>query len=419
MLDIDFIRKNPHVVQKAADDKQKKGIDVQALLKVDEERRSLQQQFDGLKAQQNTVSKAIQTADSSNKASAIEEAKAIKEQVKNAEELLKQKQEEFKILMYQLPNIPSVDTPIGKDDSENVVIDTWGEKPQFDFEPKNHWEIAEAFDMLDTKRSAKVSGSRFCYLKNELALMQRALVFWAFTEVSKKGYAMAIPPFMTRKEAIIGTGFFDKNENYCVNPGDDDLYLIGTSEVPMTSYFADEILNEKDLPHKFVAHSPCFRKEAGSYGKDMQGLIRLHQFEKVEMVIFCKPEDSTKMHEEIRSIEEELLQKLGLHYQVLNICTGDLGGSATKKYDLEAWLPGQQKYREMTSTSICTDYQTRRLNIRIRKEDGSIGYAHTLNGTAVSSRPLAAILETYQQKDGSVVVPEVLRPYMGMDVIVR
>ena len=236
-------------------------------------------------------------------------------------------------------------------------------------------------------------------------------------EVQKKGFNAMIPPFLTKEAAIRGTGYFAHDENYVVNPGEDDLYLIGTSEVPMTSYHADDVLDFSKGPIKYVSYSPCFRREAGSYGKDTKGIFRVHQFEKVEMVIFCRPEDSEQMHELIRETEEDLLRKLEIPYQVINVCCGDLGISATKKYDLEGWMAGQGAYRELTSTSICTDFQTRRLNTRYRDENGKLAFAYTLNGTAVSSRPLVSILENNQQADGTIIIPEILRPYCGFDKI--
>lgn len=417
MLDIKAIRQNPDEFKtKLA----RKGVDaskIDLLLELDEQHREVQQTVEALAAKQNEVSKKIPQLSGDEKAQLLGEMKVISQEKKDAEKTLHDAKNSFDAVLLSLPNPPHDSAPDGKDDEENVVVEKWGEKPVFDFEPKEHWELAEALDILDTERSAKVSGSRFYYMKNELAVLQRALIFWAFQEVQKKGFTPIIPPFMTRKDAIQGTGFFDKDENYCVNPGEDDLYLIGTSEVPMTSYHANEILDEEKIPEKFVSYSPCFRREAGTYGKDSKGIFRVHQFEKVEMVIFCTPEQSEKMHEDIRMIEEELLQKLGIHYQLVNVCCGDLGNSAAKKYDLEAWLPGQGKYREMTSTSICTDFQTRRLKTRIRRKDGTIVHAHTLNGTAVSSRPLVAILENYQQADGSVKIPECLQPFCGFSEI--
>lgn len=417
MLDIKAIRQNPEDFKKRL---ARKGVDpskIDLLLELDEHYKEALQTVEALAAKQNEVSKKIPGISGDEKAQLLADMKVISNEKKEAEKTVHDAKNSFESVLLSLPNPPHDSAPDGKSDEENVVLETWGEKPAFDFEPKEHWELAEDLDLLDTERSAKVSGSRFYYLKNELAILQRALIFWAFQEVQKKGFTPMIPPFLTRKEAIMGTGFFDKDENYCVNPGEDDLFLIGTSEVPMTSYYADEILDEEKIPEKFVSFSPCFRREAGTYGKDTKGIFRVHQFEKVEIVIFCTPEESEKMHEEIRSIEEELLQKLGIHYQLVNVCCGDLGNSAAKKYDLEAWLPGQGQYREMTSTSICTDFQTRRLKTRIRRKDGTIVHAHTLNGTAVSSRPLVAILENFQQKDGSIKIPECLQPFCGFDEI--
>lgn len=417
MLDIKAIRENPKEFKRTLARKSVEPQVIDDLLSADETRRNLIGKTDELKAKQNEVSKQIPNLSGAEKEKVLAEMKTISDERKALEVKLNKAEEEVKTILDSLPTPPHDLAPDGKDDTENVVVSTWGEKPKFDFKPREHWELGDILDIIDTERSAKVSGARFSYLRNELAILQRALVFWSFMEVSKRGFSPTIPPFLTRSNAIYGTGYLDKDENYVINPGEDDLYLIATSEVPMTSFHADEILDEKDLPNKYVAYSPCFRREAGSYGKDTKGIFRVHQFEKVEMVIFCKPEDSPEMHELIREIEEDLLQQLGIHYQVVNVCCGDLGGSAAKKYDLEAWLPGQGKYREMTSTSICTDYQARRLKIRIRREDGSIVHAHTLNGTAVSSRPLIAILENFQQEDGTVIVPEVLRPLCGFDKI--
>lgn len=418
MLDLKAIRQNPEEFKKSLSRKNVDSQVIDHLLSADESRRTLLQKVESLKQQQNKVSKEIANLSGEEKNKTLAEMKTIADERKNLQTQLDEAEKTVKEILESLPNPPHPEAPDGKDDTDNVVVSTWGEKPDFDFEPKEHWEIAENLDLLDTERSAKVSGSRFYYLRNELAILQRTLIFWAFMEVQKKGFSPTIPPFMTRASAIKGTGYFDRDENYCVNPGEDDLYLIGTSEVPMASFYADEILDEADLPQKFVAYSPCFRKEAGSYGKDTKGIFRVHQFEKVEMVVFCTPEDSSKMHELLRSVEEELLQKLEIPYQVVNVCTGDLGGSAIKKYDLEAWLPGQGQFREMTSTSICTDYQSRRLKTRIRRKDGSLVHAHTLNGTAVSSRPLVAILENFQQADGSVLIPKALQALCGFDKIV-
>ena len=417
MLDIKAIRQNPaDFTSKLA----RKGVSssvITELLEADERRRALQSQVDELKAQQNEASKKIPTLQGEAKASALAEMKEIsaKRKVLDADQTAAE--EAVDAILTHIPNPPHPGAPDGKSDEENQVIRTEGDIPQFDFAPKEHWELAEVLDILDTERSAKVSGARFYYLKNELAILQRALIFWAFMEVQKKGFNAMIPPFLTKEGAIKGTGYFAHDENYVINPGEDDLYLIGTSEVPMTSYHSGDVLDFTNGPIKYVSYSPCFRREAGSYGKDTKGIFRVHQFEKVEMVIFCRPEDSESMHELIREVEEDLLRKLEIPYQVVNVCCGDLGISAAKKYDLEGWMAGQNAYRELTSTSICTDFQTRRLNIRYRDADGKLVFAHTLNGTAVSSRPLVCILENNQQADGTIIIPEILRPLCGFDKI--
>jgi len=417
MLDIKAIRQDPEGFTKRLARKGVLAEVITTLLQKDEEWRTLIQKAESLKAEQNLASTKISNLSVQEKSKLLEEMKSVaiaqKEAQLNADGMF----QEVIAILETLPNPPRDEVIDGKDDSENTVLRTEGEKPTFSFSPKEHWELAEALNLLDTEQAAKVSGSRFYYLKNELALLQQGLMLWALREVSAKGFSPTIPPFMTRKEAIYGTGYLAKDENYVINPGEDDLYLIGTSEVPMVSIHTDQIIDLSNGPIKYCAYSPCFRREAGSYGKDMKGILRVHQFEKVEMVLFCKPEDAVELHEMIREVEEDLLKKLNIPYQVINICTGDLGGSASKKYDLEAWLPGQGKYREMTSTSICDDYQTRRLNIRYRKSDGTLEYACALNGTAVSSRPLVAILENFQNEDGSVDIPEVLVPFVGFSKI--
>lgn len=412
MLDIKLLREQPQEMEKKLIRKGVKAGAVTEILDLDEKKRAIMTQRDELRAKQNEASKKIPQLQGEEKAIVLAEMKEISEGVKKLDADFEEVNTAYEEKMNALPNPPRDEVPDGGED-DGKVISTWGEKPNFDFEPKEHWEIAENLGILDTERSAKVSGARFYFMREELAILQMALMNWAFLEIRKKGFSPTIPPFMTRKDAIVGTGFFEKDENYCVNPGEDDLYLIGTSEVPLTSFHADEILEEDSLPRLFAGYSPCFRREAGSYGKDMKGILRVHQFEKIEMVAVCKPEQSEEIHEKMREAEEYLLQQLGIPYQVVLIAAGDLGGSAAKKYDLEAWLPGQGKFREMTSTSICTDYQTRRLKIRVRRKSGEIEMAHTLNGTAVSSRPLIAILENFQNEDGSVDIPEVLWPFMG------
>ncbi len=417
MLDLKLIRQQPEEFKVRL---ARKGISsnvIDNLLVADEAKRALQSQTDNLKAEQNQASKSIPQLSGEEKVQALADMKIIADKRKGLEAELEKAATLANELLMSLPNPPREEVPEGEGEEGNTVLRFEGEKQSFDFEPKEHWELAEALDLLDMEQAAKVSGSRFYYLKAELAMLQQALMMWAFRTVSDKGYTPTIPPFMTRKEAIVGTGFFDRDENYCVNPGADDLYLIGTSEVPMVSIHADQVLDFSKGPIKYAAYSPCFRREAGSYGKDTKGILRVHQFEKIEMVVFCKPEDSTTVHENLRALEEEILKALDIHYQVVNIGCGDLGVSASKKYDLEAWLPGQKQYREMTSTSICDDFQTRRLNIRYKDEDGKLQYAHALNGTAVSSRPLIAILENGQNADGSIDIPEVLWPFTGFKKI--
>lgn len=416
MLDIKAIRQDPDGYKTLLARKGVSSTMIDELLEVDEDRRNMLQRAEEYKAKQNEASKEIPNLNGQEKTSLLEEMKDMARHRKEAEAKLEKLTALYNEIVYKLPTPPDPSAPDGKTDEENKVIKTVGDIPKFDFEPKEHWEILEDLDLLDMQQAAKVSGARFYYMKAELAILQRALIFWAYNQAVKKGFTAMLPPYMTRKDAIVGTGFFDRDENYEVNPGEDDLYLIGTSEVPMVSYNADRVIDLEN-PEQYVSYSMCFRREAGSYGKDTKGILRVHQFEKVEMVIFCKPEDSERMHAELLAIEEDLMQQLGLPYQVVNVCCGDLGISAAKKYDIEAWLPGQGQFREMTSTSICNDFQSRRLNIKYKDADGKLQYAHTLNGTAVSSRPLIAIIENFQQADGSFLIPEVLQPFCGFDKV--
>ncbi len=422
MLDLKAIRENPRFYEEQLGRKGVSSHTVKEVLGLDEKKRHLIQEIESAKSRQNEASKRIPTLSGKEKEDVLAEMKSLSDGKKSAEEELEKVSVDLKSLLETLPNPPHDSAPDGKSEEENVVIRKVGEIPKFDFQPKEHSELGEALGILDMERASKIAGARFYFLQGELAMLQMALMNWAFQKIQKRGFLPMIPPFLVRKEAMWGTGFLSgagSNEIYHVNPGEDDLYLIGTSEVPLTAYYTDEILPEEKLPVKFMGYSPCFRREAGSYGKDTKGILRVHQFEKIEMVILCRPEETPEMHELIRESEEELLQELGIPYQVVNVCCGDLGNSAAKKYDLEAWLPGQEKYREMTSTSICTDFQSRRLNIRYRKKDGSIEFVHTLNGTAVSSRPLIAIMENFQREDGSIDIPECLWTYTGFKRIER
>lgn len=419
MLDLKFITENPDLVKAGAAKKQVK-IDLDHILKLDKQRRELLQKIEELRARQNKVSKEIPQAE--NKDQLLEEMSLVKEEIKNIEPELEQIQTELENLALLIPNPPLDSVPEGKDEESNLVIKTHGQKPEFDFEPKDHIELGKSLDIIDIERGTRASGARFYYLKNEAALMEFALIQHIITKLTAKGFSPVIPPVLVKEEAMYATGFFptDRNEIYHVNPEDDDLYLVGTSEVPLTMLHYNEILEEQKLPIRYCGFSTCFRREAGSYGKDTAGIIRVHQFDKIEMFSFCHPDKSEEEHEMIREIEEEIMQDLGFHYQVVNICGGDLGTPAAKKYDIEVWIPTQGKFRELTSCSNCTDFQARRSQIRYKTADNKKEIVHTLNGTAVAiGRTLVAIIENYQNKNGSVTIPEVLRPYLGGRTVIE
>jgi len=412
MIDINFIRENPGKVKEACEKKQVK-CDVDKILELDKKRRELITESESLKAEQNKIGKA------GHDQASIEKAKELKEKFKAIEPEIKKVEGQLEPLLLVLPNIPFDDVPVGKDDSGNVVLRKVGKPPKFGFQQKDYMQLAEKLDLIDTERAAKVTGTRFGYLKRQLPLIEFAMVKLALDTVIKKGFIPVIPPVMLKNKMAHGTGYFeatDEKEAYYLQQ--DDMYLVGTAEQSMIAMHADEVLDEKKLPLRYAAFSTCFRREAGSYGKDTKGILRVHQFDKLEMVIFCKPEDSKKELELLLSIEEELMKKLELPYQVINICTGDLGRPAAKKYDIEAWIPSENKYRETHSTSNCTDFQARRLNIKYRDEKNKLNFMHTLNGTAFAiGRILIAIMENCQQKDGSVKVPRVLQKYCGFKVI--
>lgn len=412
MLDINFVRENPEKVKQACKNKNIK-CNVDTVLKLDEQRRELIVKSENIKAQQNKLSKE---GPASAKASAGE-AKKLKQEFKALEPQLKEAEEKLNALLLQLPNIAFDGVPVGKDESENVVLRKVG-KPGSG-QAKDYMEIAEKLDLIDTKRAAKVAGSRFGYIKGGLVLMEFAIVKMVFDLLLKKGFKPVLPPVMLKEEMARGTGYFeaaDKDEAYFLPQ--DNLFLAGTSEQSLIAMHADEVLNENELPKRYAGFSTCFRREAGSYGKDTKGILRVHQFDKLEMVVFSNKEDSKKEHELLLSIEEELMKKLDLPYQVVNICTGDLGLPAAAKYDIETWIPSENKYRETHSTSNCTDFQARRLNIRYKDKKGKMQFVHTLNGTAFAiGRILIAIIENCQQKDGSIKVPKVLQKYCGFKVI--
>jgi seryl-tRNA synthetase len=315
----------------------------------------------------------------------------------------------------QLPNLLDDTVPLGKDENDNVQVETWGTIPQFTFPIRNHIDLALNLDLIDMERAGKVSASRFFYLKNQAALLDMALMSFAIEELTKKGYTPIIPPYLIKREAYEGVTALGDFADVLYKAENEDLYLIATSEHPMAAMLMNEVLKEQDMPLKLAGISTCFRKEAGAHGKDTRGIFRTHQFNKIEQFIFCKPEDSAKLHEELLQNAEAMLQKIGLPYRVVNVCTGDIGTVAAKKYDIEAWIPAQNVYREVVSCSNCTDYQARRLGIRYREKEGAPtkGFVHTLNSTAIATgRTIVAILENNQQEDGTISIPQPLRKYM-------
>ncbi|MGE4444189.1 MAG: serine--tRNA ligase [Candidatus Altimarinota bacterium] len=414
MIDLKAIRTNPEQMKENIQKRNLK-VDLDSFLEMDKKIIGLNQELDALKAEKNNFSKLIPTLSNEEKQVKLSEMKALGEQERNLSEQLKSLEGDYNAILYRLPNFLDETAAIGPDDSGNVVESKFLEPTQFDFVPKTHYEIGEKKGWIDTEKGSEISGARFWYIKGELVFLQFAIIQYALLKLSSKGFSPILPPVLVREPAMFGTGFLPAGEDgvYRVNENDDDLYLVGTAEVPVTSYHAGQILENLDAPIKYVGYSECFRKEAGSAGKDMRGILRGHQFQKVEMVCFCKQEDSQKLHNEMVAAEEEIWQELKIPYQKLNVCSGDLGNPAMKKYDLEAWMPGQQKYREVTSCSNVGEYQSRRLGIRYR-EDGKTKYAHTLNGTVIAlSRCLIAIIENYQDENGDVIIPEVLRPFMG------
>lgn len=434
MLDIKFIREQTEKVKEALE---KRGVvfDVGYLVEVDGKRRAKIQEVEEMRKEHNEMSGRIPVLNGGERQKVVEESKALKQKIGGADFELKAIEEEFMSLMYKIPNVPDPNVPVGKDETENKVLREVGEKPVFDFKPRDYIEIGDSLDLIDTQRAAKVSGARFGYLKHEAPLLEFALVRYAMDFVgheenikkivhekklilSTKPFIPVVPPVLIKPEAMRAMGYLERGGDEIYHLEKDNLYLVGTSEQSVGPMHMNEVSEEQNLPHRHIAFSTCFRREAGSYGKDTRGILRVHQFDKAEMFIFATPETSRHEHQLLLGIEEGLMQALGIPYHVLDICTGDLGDSAAAKYDLEAWLPGQKdgagEYRETHSTSNTTDFQSRRLNIKVRRKDGTLEFLHMLNGTAFAiGRALIAILENYQQEDGSVRVPEVLQSYMG------
>jgi seryl-tRNA synthetase len=412
MLDIRAIRENPEPFR-AGLARRNLAEAVDALLAADERRRSLTARVEELRAEQNRASKAIGGASGEEKQRLIDEVSKVSAQLKELEPQLAAAEAELNELLARTPNVPHPSAPDGFTDEDAVEVRRHREPPQFDFEPRDHAAIGALLGVLDTDRGARTSGSRFVYLLGDLVFVQFALMRHAMDILAAKGFTPVIPPVLVREEAMYGTGFLPIDEAQLYVTTEDELYLVGTSEVPLAAFHMTEILDDGDLPVRYAGYSTCFRREAGSYGKDLGGMFRVHQFDKVEMFSFARPEDSWDEHEFMVSIEEEIIGNLELPYRIVNIAAGDLGGAAAKKYDLEVWLPGQERYRELTSCSNCTDYQARRLGTRVRRADGGIETLHTLNGTATAiGRTLIAILENYQRADGSVELPPKLAPYL-------
>lgn len=420
MLDARFVRENIDVIKKSLRHRNYT-IQFDEFLRFEEQRRAILKEAEELRNRRNVVSEEVgklrkQKQDA---AKLIEEMKGVSDKIREFDEKLKSLEEGINGFLLNVPNIPDESVPVGKDETGNVEVRKLGEPRQFDFEPLNHWDIGEMLGILEFERAAKIAGARFSLTKGLGAKLERSLMNFMLDLNTSKGYKEVFPPILVNRESMTGTGQLPKFESELFIIRDPEFYLIPTAEVPVTNIHRNEILNEKDLPIYYTAYTPCFRREAGSYGKDVRGLIRQHQFNKVELVKFVKPEDSFDELESLAKDAEDILRKLELPYRVVALCTGDLGFSASKTYDLEVWLPGQQKYREISSCSNFTDFQARRANIRFKRE-GKKGteFLHTLNGSALAiGRTVVAILENYQQKDGSVTVPEVLRPYMGTEVI--
>lgn len=419
MLDIKFIRENLDLVKMGAK-KKHIDIDLDALVALDDTRKKLLAGIEEKKAEQNTMSRTIaMEQDATLRAQHITEMKILKDEIQKEEDELKEVMVKWQELMLQVPNIPDMSVPDGKDDADNVEIKAWGEKTQFDFEPKDHIEIMTNLDMVDFERGTKVHGFRGYYLQKNGARLSWAIWNYANAFFTAKGFEPLLGPTIVRKSNLYGTGHLPNDAEDVYHTQDDD-YLIGTSEVSTMGYYADEVLEQTELPIKWLSFSPCFRREAGSHGKDTKGLIRVHEFFKVEQVILCEAshEESVKWHEWITQNTEEFMQSLGIPYRVVLNCGGDIGQGQVKKYDIEAWVPKEGRYRETHSSSYFHDFQTRRFNIRYKDKDGKMRYAHSLNNTAIASpRILVSLIENFQQADGSVKIPPVLVPYLGTDVL--
>lgn len=416
MLDIKFIRENKDLVKDAAK-KKRIEFDVDELLKVDDERRKFQSAFETKRAEQNKFNEKISSCtDFNQRTLLIAEMRSLKDSLQKDEADLKEVVKKWQLLMLKVPNVPDMSVPDGEDDSKNLEIRTWGEVPKFTFTPKSHTDLMESLDMADLERGTKVAGFRGWFLKGDGALLHFAIMQFVIDQFVAKGdFTPMITPTLVKREPFLGTGYLPQGEEDLYKT-QDDLYLTGTAEVPTMGYYMDEILEKKNLPVKFVSFSPCFRREAGSHGKDTKGVVRVHEFYKIEQVVLCEArhDKSVKFHEALTENSEKILQALKVPYRVVVNCGGDLGLGQVKKYDIEAWVPSEGKYRETHSSSYFHDFQTRRLNIRYKDDDGKIKFVHSLNNTAIASpRILVPVIENYQREDGTIAIPEVLQKYLG------
>ncbi|AEH51761.1 serine--tRNA ligase [Pseudothermotoga thermarum] len=423
MIDIKLIRENPDFVKKALENRNYDPKMVDEVLELDKKYRALTTELNQLRAQRNNISKLVAQAKAAGKedevVSLTSQGKQISERIDAIEDEQKQIEAKIKNLLLYIPNVPDSSVPIGKDETFNVEVRRWGEPRKFDFEPLPHWEIGPKLGLMDFDRAAKLSGSRFTVMYSALAKLERALInFMLDLHTKEHGYTEVWVPHLVTRNTLTVTGQLPKFEEEMYRCDMDDLFLIPTAEVPLVALRADEILEEEDLPILYTAYTPCYRREAGSYGKDVRGMIRQHQFDKVELVWLTTPERSFQDLETLVSHAEEVLKRLELPYRVVLLCTGDLGFGAAKTYDIEVWLPSYNAYKEISSCSNDTDFQARRGNIRYRRKDGKLAFVHTLNGSGVAvGRTLVAIMENYQRKDGKIDVPKALQPYVGCEVL--
>ncbi|MGM0640106.1 MAG: serine--tRNA ligase [Thermotogota bacterium] len=423
MLDIKYVRSNIDDVKKALEKRNSDTKILDELIKLDEKRREIMQKVQDLRSERNNISKNIAKLKSEGRHGEADEiikrGKIIADDVKELDSQLKKIEVDYEMKLLYIPNIPAQEVPFGKDESENQEIKKWGEPINFKFEPKAHWDLGTDLDMLDFDRGAKLSGARFTVIKKDIAKLSRAIKnFMLDFHTEENGYVEINPPHLVTRDTITATGQLPKFEEDLYNTNPDDMFLIPTAEVTLVGLHKDEVLNRSELPLKYTAYTPCYRREAGSYGRDVRGIIRQHQFDKVELVWHVRPEESEKALEKLTKDAEKVLQLLGLPYRMVSLCTGDLGFAAKKTYDLEVWLPSYEDYKEISSCSNTGDFQARRANIRFRDEKNKMQFVHTLNGSGLAvGRTLVAIMENYQMEDGRIRVPEKLIPYMGKEII--